>query len=128
MTEFTMMHCGECGIEFSVPEHWRKERKETGKGWHCPNGHARVYRESDLDKMRLERDRLRQEMARVEEEKSLALKRAIKAEAETKSIKKRAAAGVCPCCKRTVSALARHMETKHPEFVKESKVVHLKTA
>ena len=24
--------------------------------------------------------------------------------------------GVCPCCKRSFSALARHMATKHPEY------------
>jgi hypothetical protein len=27
------------------------------------------------------------------------------------------AAGVCPCCKRTVKQLAAHMKEKHPEFV-----------
>ena len=32
--------------------------------------------------------------------------------------KKRAAAGVCPCCNRTFKQLARHMERKHPNYTK----------
>jgi|HubBroStandDraft_4_1064222.scaffolds.fasta_scaffold00027_65 hypothetical protein len=71
MSLFTRMACGECGIEFDVPEHFYKERKENGKGWYCPNGHSRVFRESDLDKMRRERDQAKQQLARVEEEKRL---------------------------------------------------------
>ncbi len=31
-------------------------------------------------------------------------------------VKKRAANGVCPCCNRTFSDLARHMKAKHPDF------------
>jgi hypothetical protein len=31
-------------------------------------------------------------------------------------LRNRAKAGVCPCCKRTVSQLARHMASKHPDF------------
>jgi hypothetical protein len=26
---------------------------------------------------------------------------------------------VCPCCQRTVSQMARHIKTKHPEYVAE---------
>lgn len=32
-------------------------------------------------------------------------------------LRKRASAGVCPCCNRTFSQLARHMQTKHPTFI-----------
>lgn len=39
------------------------------------------------------------------------------AKKETKRLKKRAVAGTCPCCHRTVNAMVRHMKTKHPEFV-----------
>jgi hypothetical protein len=30
--------------------------------------------------------------------------------------KKRVGNGACPCCKRTFSALARHIKTQHPDF------------
>lgn len=113
----TGMCYGECGIEFSVPDHFYKERKENGKGWHCPNGHLRVFRESDLDKMRRERDNAIQQKARAEQEASANLRAYERAQKETKRLKKRAAVGVCPCCSRTVGQLARHMKTKHPDFV-----------
>ena len=49
---FTHMMCGKCGIEFYVPSFWQREKKDTGDGWFCPNGHSRVYRESEADKQR----------------------------------------------------------------------------
>lgn len=38
------------------------------------------------------------------------------AHAEAERLATRANHGVCPCCKRTFSQLARHMKTKHPDF------------
>jgi hypothetical protein len=31
-------------------------------------------------------------------------------------IKKRVAAGVCPCCNRSFKDLARHMAGQHPDY------------
>ncbi len=124
----TTMCCGQCGIEFQVPDHFYKERRETGKGWYCPNGHTRVFRETDLDKMRRERDNAVQQKVRAEQEAAHAELMRLKAEREMKRLKKRAAAGTCPCCNRTVIQMSRHMKTKHPEFVAEeiTNVVALK--
>jgi len=33
-------------------------------------------------------------------------------------LKKRIACGVCPCCKRTFTNLARHISGQHPEYGK----------
>ena len=30
--------------------------------------------------------------------------------------RKRAAAGMCPCCRRTFENVARHMESQHPGY------------
>ena len=113
----TEMVCGDCGIKFAVPDHFYSERKQTGKNWYCPNGHIRVFRETDVDKMRRERDMAIQQRARAEEEAKRQERLRMKAEGETKRLKKRAAAGTCPCCQRTVVQMARHMKDKHPEFV-----------
>lgn len=80
--------------------------------------------------MRRERDLAKQQLARAEDEKRAAERKAEKALKETKRLKKRAAVGVCPCCSRTVGQLARHMKTKHPEFVAEetTNVVPIKKA
>jgi chromosome segregation ATPase len=114
------MACGECGIEFDVPDHFYRERKETGGDWYCPNGHIRVFRESDVEKLRRERDRLQQRIACVEDEKRAA-------EKQVARLKKRASSGTCPCCQRTFANMSRHMKHKHPEFVADN-VVKLKAA
>jgi len=112
--QMTEMACGECGIQFTVPEDWRAEKQRTGNGWYCPNGHSRVYRESDEERMRKalaeERQRHASTLARLNEAEASERK----AQAEIKRIKKRTAAGMCPCCNRMFQQLARHMKTKHP--------------
>ena len=115
--EFTEMGCGECGIVFWVPEPWRAEKKSTGKGWSCPNGHSRVYRDSDAviaqKALAAEQERHRATLARLNEAQTAARK----TEAATKRLKKRVADGVCPCCHRTFKQLAAHMKNKHPEGI-----------
>lgn len=112
--QMTDMTCGKCGIQFAVPEEWRAEKQRTGEGWHCPNGHARVYRESDVEKAKKaledERKRHANTLARLNEAEAAERK----ANAEIVRMNRRASAGVCPCCNRTFKQLARHMKTKHP--------------
>lgn len=107
--KMTDIECGGCGIVFAVPEKWRAEKQRTGDGFYCPNGCNRIYKESDVEKankaLKAERARHATTLARLNEAKS----------ALTKS-KKRASAGVCPCCDRTFQQLARHMKCKHPEY------------
>jgi hypothetical protein len=110
--------CANCGIAFSVPDHWTEMRKADHRDFWCPNGHGNVFRaetEADIYK------RLMQEAnakAVSFHEKYLAADRKYdKTSKELKRLKKRTAAGVCPCCSRTVSQLARHMETRHKEYL-----------
>lgn len=117
MKLFTEMHCGECGIEFGVPDHFYKERKENGTGWCCPNGHNRVFRESDVTKLERERNILKQQNARLADEAAAAISAREKSERESKRLKKRISAGTCPCCNRTFSNMAAHMKTQHPELL-----------
>lgn len=72
--------------------------------------------ESDIEKLRSQlsaakqrEETLRQQ--RINLEKSLETERRSKKRLETRISK-----GVCPCCNRVVSQLARHMKTKHPEY------------
>lgn len=119
MSSFTT--CPSCGIYYGVPEHWLQSRREDKKDFYCPNGHVASYRESEADRLRRERDSLKQQIARVEDEKREQIDRALRAEKETKRLRKRAAAGVCPCCNRTFTNMARHMKTKHPNVVQMQK-------
>lgn len=120
--EFQNMRCGECAIEFYVPDWFYKERKEEGEGWSCPNGHRRIFKEPEIDQLRRERDRLKQETARLEDEAKKAWGvaaaerlQAEKAKKETAKVKKRAISATCPCCNRSFANVARHMKSKHPE-------------
>lgn len=118
----------ECGISFAVPEWWHRGKKQTHAWFFCPNGHRQHFvEESAEEKLRRERDRALQQIARAEQEADAARKRAEQAERKTKKLEKRASAGTCPCCQRTFGNMAKHMKTKHPEFVADN-VVKLKAA
>jgi hypothetical protein len=95
--------------------------------FYCPHGHAQHYvrGESELDKMRRERDRAVQDQARLEIERDVARAEVDKAAKSIKRMKKRANAGVCPCCNRTFSNMGAHMKTQHPDYESEN-VVKLK--
>lgn len=131
--------CGSCAVWHTVPELvWDTQVREGG--YHtCPNGHSRGWKtgteKEEQDRIRRERDRLKQDQARLEDEKRLAnerasreAERASKAERKIKTMKKRASAGTCPCCKRTFANMAEHMKHQHPEFVADTgaKVVPIK--
>jgi len=116
LIELTDMHCGKCGISFAAPEDWRAEKQKTGEEWYCPNGHQRVYRESDAAKYQrlLEEEKSRHFTTRSRLNEAEAEK--VKLERKTANLKKRVAAGTCPCCNRTFSQLARHMAAKHKNY------------
>lgn len=46
----------QCGIDFSVPEGWKKQRHQSGKQFYCPNGHPMSYPvgKSEADKLKEE--------------------------------------------------------------------------
>lgn len=54
--------CGECGTAFCVDDRLNKELRETGRTFYCPNGHPRVYRPSETDKLRERVKRLEAEV------------------------------------------------------------------
>lgn len=111
----TIMTCGNCGVEFAMPETMRAEKERDGGSWYCPNGHNRVYKETEATKYK----RLfeaEQERARKRQEELFAEQREHeKTQRKVKKLARRVSAGVCPCCKRTFSQLARHMKAKHSD-------------
>ena len=125
---FARLICGKCGIEHYVPQSFNDENVKLGAkgGWHCPNGHSRAYIESEADRLRRERDQLKQNEAYYESRISELLKardtadrRVSAARGQITKMKNRAAAGICPCCNRHFTNLERHMAGKHPGFKSE---------
>lgn len=113
--------CGKCGVRHAIPAVIYDTALEEGGFWTCPNGHSRGFHQGRRQKEAVvrERDRLKQENARLAEEAAAAERSRQRAAADLRRHKKRAAAGTCPCCSRTFANMARHLKTQHPEFVRE---------
>jgi hypothetical protein len=116
-----------CGISFAAPERWQKARRDDHSWFYCPNGHRQHYScDSEEEKLRRERDRLKQQLAYKDDvisEKEHQIEQAHNSAKAYKGhvtrIKNRVSAGICPCCNRHFENLQKHMETKHKGYKKE---------
>jgi len=121
----TCCHEG-CGIAFAVPAWWESKRREDKTWWYCPNGHQQHFSaETEAEKLRRERDRLKQQVAQRDDEINhqrdmrLDVERRLNAtKGVVTRIKNRVGHGVCPCCSRTFENLQKHMATKHSDYAK----------
>jgi hypothetical protein len=118
VSQYKFLQCGTCGVHHAIPAAMYDTLQKDGGYWHCPNGHQRGFRtgteKAEQEKIRRERDQLKQDTARLHERIQEEKSRAEKAEKKLAASTKRAMAGVCPCCNRTFSNVQRHMQTKHP--------------
>lgn len=124
-TETTMygLDCAQCGVVFAIPEELEQRWRADGKVFHCPNGHAQVFRETDVMRLQKQLDtekRNREFLQRRYDQKrdELAAEKRSKAavKGQLTKTKKRVANGVCPCCHRHFVNVERHMATRHPSF------------
>jgi hypothetical protein len=133
-TQLEVLTCCDCGIMFALPEHMVREARRVGNyeiKVFCPNGHSQGWGKSETMRERERADRERDRAARLasERDQAQASARAQRAAAtrarrERDKDRRRVANGVCPCCGRTFKQLARHMQSKHPEFVAEADEAH----
>jgi hypothetical protein len=121
--------CGECRLRFMVPESFWQHCQDDARNWfYCPNGHQQHF-VSDANNpaaLRRERDRLKQEQAWYAEQLSderrgrkMAERQVSAARGQITKLRKRAGAGLCPCCNRSFRQLSLHMKHKHPDFTAE---------
>ena len=106
-----------CGIRLAIPDNLhRYAHNHKGHAIHCPLGHQFVYRDDFQTQLEQERRRHRatRELLSQEERSHVATR------GHLTRARKRAAAGVCPCCKRTFQNVARHVAAKHPDFHPEA--------
>ena len=115
-----------CDAIIIMPNDVMDQFKNDHEFWHCYRGHSQHFSgKSDKEKLK---DKLRMAEKRAEwanEGTRKANDRADRAERSLTATKghvtrqkKRAAAGVCPCCNRTFKQLARHMKMQHPSYTK----------
>lgn len=121
--------CLTCGIPYTLPINVAENQRKKGGYHYCHCGHSQGWskEESEEGRIRRERDRLKQDKAYLEDryrEEHQARQQAEKSAAaykgHTTRLRKRAKAGVCPCCNRSFDNLRRHMDSKHPDFAKDA--------
>lgn len=124
--------CPKCKEPFAISSELERVLRRSLQTFHCPHGHPMVFSQgpSEEDMLRQERDRLKQDAARKDDEIRLwqntanrqreereAAERSARAyKGQATRLKNRAKAGVCPCCNRTFQNLKRHMDNQHPNF------------
>lgn len=117
--------CCNCGIVFGIPENHETNLRQSHKVFYCPAGHAQHFGgKTEAERLKDEKAELerrlqltRESRDRQQELRFKTERRLIAQRAATTRIKRRAAAGTCPCCNRTFQALTRHMKQEHPDFV-----------
>lgn len=126
--KFNTVECARCKVEFGLLPSTEATLRQSSAGFNCPFGHELVFNKlpSGADKLRLERDRLKQQLAQRDDEiarqrdlRQMAERQTAAARGQVTRLKNRAAAGVCPCCNRSFENLRRHMTAKHKGFVAE---------
>jgi CCR4-NOT transcriptional regulation complex NOT5 subunit len=125
--------CYKCASAFAMPdEHYAAAKASENISFYCSYGHRQIFsaQPSEADKLRRERDRLKQKLAQKDDEIKSAWATATSqleqrkfAENQARAfkgvatrMKNRVSRGVCPCCNRTFSDLQRHMASKHKGF------------
>ena len=123
--------CQGCGAVFAVPVGVMRRHDERGMSLRCINpkcpwpSYSRTETENakQIRLLKEEKRRLARRLSFESDAKRIAQQKRRAAELSRAAIKghltrtkKRIAAGVCPCCKRTFQDLARHMSGQHPTY------------
>lgn len=125
-TTLVVVECYSCKITYAIPKSLHDSAVaypgDDARGWKlcCPLGHTWWYTGTNAE-TKLKREQERSARLRAELDQTEATLRGQRARAtrfknDRDRERKRVAAGVCPCCKRSFSNLARHMEGQHPGF------------
>lgn len=120
--ELTVVKCW-CGMRHAVPaelddlQDRQHDNGRTQVAIYCPLGHQHE-RAGEGEAARLERQLQteRDRAARLAAERDQIQASLTAQKGATTRARKRAAAAVCPCCKRSFVQLRRHMATKHPGY------------
>ena len=117
LLKLALLHCSQCGVPFGITEEYEQSHRSNHASFMCPNGHSQYFpHKTEAERLKLELEKEKRDAASLRENMVAAQRARDKAERRITQLKKRSAAGVCPCCNRTFAQLAAHMETKHKEF------------
>lgn len=120
-TVYCWWQCRTCGSWNVVPKTVLDAQYRLGGFHSCHMGHQWGWKagaeQEEINVLRRERDRLKQNAAYLNDRIAEEQKRATEAEKKYQRARRRAVAGVCPCCNRTFVNVQRHMATKHKNVV-----------
>lgn len=121
-----VQRCCNCQILFAVPSAFDKTAREDPNIWfYCPLGHRQHYTDTELQKLRREKERLAASLTSTRDQLQAARKETNHQEARVRGYqgalaktKKRQAKGVCPVpgCKRHFVDVQRHIASQHPDY------------
>lgn len=116
ITELETVSCW-CGAPMALPTGVIRNAKENGTALYCPaTGHTFGW-DAEIDKLRSQLNRERVRLGAVQDQLRSAERQSAALKGQLTRARKRTAAGVCPCCRRSFVQLSRHMSTKHPDYV-----------
>lgn len=116
--ELTTCACW-CGINLAIPSNLYRVRHEEGGDVFCPLGHRFTWGEGEADKLRKRLERAEARATHAEDQRRAEERAHSATKGQLTKARNRAAAAVCPVegCKRQFVNMARHLQTKHPEFL-----------
>lgn len=122
-----VIECCSCHCFFGMSKDMYERARDDGTSFCCPNGHSQSYTKNEVTRLREQVNRLTHQVEQreaaildVQAQRNHERARAIVYRGHVTRIKNRVAKGVCPCCQRTFCNLARHMETKHPDYTERA--------
>src|SRR6185503_2487574 len=99
------VECYKCAMVFGMPMEFLRQLRETGDSFFCPAGHSQHFTETTVQRLERELKRVKEQSQRDIEwqrgQRQIAEKALIAKKGQITKLKKRVAAGVCPCCQRT---------------------------
>lgn len=116
----------DCGITFAVPSWWSQKRHEDHDYFYCPNGHRQHFPSKSREEILAERLEARERelvsarayQDQLKADRDAKERQLISQKGATTRLRNRARAALCPCCRRHFSQMARHLKTKHPDYIK----------
>lgn len=125
--DFVIEECCTCGVSFAMTTTFynnaKKHSQASGydtKCFYCPNGHSQSYiGENEAQKLRHRLRGAQDELAFARKQRDKEQRRTAAVKGHLTRAKKRAAAGTCPCCKRTFAKMSEHLLKQHPDYVEK---------
>jgi len=112
--------CCNCYGIFAVTDHAYNHYKQTGHFFNCPYcDQSQHYTKSEISKLQDRINTLENTRKYYIEQLGKETRSKIAIKGHHTRLKKRIAAGVCPCCNRSFQNLQSHMKNQHPQYLEE---------